>query len=91
MALFARVLKSLGCFLTRCPKTVWFGSHRLKTRYIGRLESLIELTNNITKDIKKRKENKAKELELKNPESKFHGHKGAYNLELNNRLDENTV
>ena len=50
VALFARVLKSLGCFLTRCPKTVRFGSHKLKARYMGRLESLIKRRNNTTKN-----------------------------------------
>ena len=45
---------------------------------MDRLESLIELRNNTINIYKK--ENKAQELELKNPESKFHGHKGAYNL-----------
>ena len=32
--------------------------------------------------------NKTKELGLKNSESKFHCHKGAYDLGKNNRLDK---
>ena len=40
---------------------------------MGRLGSLIKLKNNITKNLKKLKKlkNKAYELELKKPESKF--------------------
>ena len=54
VALSARVFKSLGCFLTRWPNTIRFGCHRLKARYMGKLESLIELRNNITKNKKKK-------------------------------------
>ena len=43
MALFTQVLKSEGRFFTWCPKIIWFGSHRLKAHYPGKLESLRKL------------------------------------------------